>query len=122
MQDYHIKQKDAIDVAIRKASRTIFNTFKYGLVKYLSLFDLMYKHYISCEKNIPFDQINGLESLIFKLEYNAQTPKGLVASDYGAPNKVIKYFDGQIKLSDLDAYEMTFIDKIENLVSKVTEK
>lgn len=120
--DYHIKQKDAIDVAIRKASRTIFNTFKYGLVKYLSLFDLMYKHYISCEKNIPFDQINGLESLIFKLEYNAQTPKGLVASDYGAPNKVIKYFDGQIKLSDLDAYEMTFIDKIKNLVSKVTEK
>lgn len=120
--DYHIQHHDTVDESIRKASRTIFNTFKYGLVKYLSLFDLMYKHYISFEKNTSFDKINGLEALIFKLEYNAQTPKGLVASDYGAPNKVIKYFDGQIKLSDLDDYEMTFIDKIENLVSKVTEE
>lgn len=117
--EYHMQCHCTIDESIRKASRTIFNTFKYGLVKYLSLFDLMYKHFISLKKDVPFDQINGLESLIFKLEYNAQTPTGLIASDYGAPNKVIKYFDKQTKLSDLDAYERTFVDKIEKLVLKI---
>ena len=80
------------------------------------MFDLMYKHFVSSEQGIPFDQINGLEPLIFKLEYNAQTQNGLIASDYGAPHKVIRYFDGQIPLSDLDAYEITFVDKIEKLV------
>lgn len=115
---YFDPEKGDVDTAMRQTSRTVFNTFKYGLVKYLSLFDLMYKHFINFEKGIPFDQINGLDSLIFKLEYNAQTPKGLIASDYGAPNNVIKYFDDKIKISDLDAYEMTFVDKIEKLVSK----
>lgn len=114
--DYYLQHHCNIDESIRNASRTIFNTFKYGLVKYLSLFDLMYKHFVSSEQGIPFDQINGLEPLIFKLEYNAQTQNGLIASDYGAPHKVIRYFDGQIPLSDLDAYEITFVDKIEKLV------
>lgn len=108
-----------VDTAMRQTSRTIFHTFKYGLVKYLSLFDLMYKHFINSERGMFIGDMDGLESLIFKLEYNAKTSDGLIASDYGAPNNVIKYFDGQIKLSDLDAYEMTFVDKIQKLVHKV---
>lgn len=115
--DYHVRQGKGVDEAIRSTSRTVFHTFKYGLVKYLSLFDLMYKYFISNKKHTPYDEVAGLESLIFKLEYNAKTPKGLIASDYGAPNKVIRYFDDQLKLAELDAYEQMFVDKIEQLVS-----
>lgn len=116
--EFNLRNKN-IDAAMRQTSRYVFNTFKYSLVKYLTLFDLMYRHFIACATDENAEDINGLQPLIFKLEYNAKTERGIVASDYGVPNNVIKYFDNELGIDRLDAYEQNFIAKIEKLLPEI---
>lgn len=118
MLKFNLK-RHKIDAAMRHTSRNVFNTFKYGLVKYLTLFDLMYRHFIACATGEKVEDINGLQPLIFKLEYNAKTERGVIASDYGVPNNVIKYFDNELGLDRLDDYEQNFISKIEQLLPEI---
>lgn len=113
---YHSRQKCPIDEAIRYTSRDIFNTFRYGLVKYLNLFNLIYKHIISERTQEPFENVSGIDRLIFKLEYNASSPEGLVASDYGASQNIIRYFDKEISETQLDEYEKALLAKIKPLI------
>lgn len=93
-----------------------WQVLRYGLVKYLNLFNLIYKHIISERTQEPFENVPGIDRLIFKLEYNASSPEGLVASDYGASQNIIRYFDKEISETQLDEYEKALLAKIKHLI------
>lgn len=108
-------QKFTVDEAIRHSSKFIFNTLKYHLVKYLGVFNLMYKFHQSRALKKPIDEIICIDRLLLKLEYNATSSKGRLASDYGVPSKIVEYYendeDESIKRT-FDSYEK---DKFKNL-------
>lgn len=83
-----------VNTAMRKASELVYNTFKYQLVKYLGVFNTMYKYRISVLRNDEVDNIPGLDRLLTKLEYNAFSDQAKIASDYGVPQRIIDYYDG----------------------------
>lgn len=93
--DYKRSKGKDTNTSFRESSTFIFNTLKYQLVKYLGIFNMMYKYQqsISLEKSI--DEITGVDKLLLKLEYNATTDKARLASDYGVPSKVTEYYDGE---------------------------
>lgn len=113
--------KESVDEAMRRASELIFNTFKYNLVKYLGVFNLMYKYHQSKIEGKNFDEILALDKLLSKLEYNAYTEKGKVASDYGVPQKIIDYYDSESEfrknriLRSFDNYEKEIFEKIKTI-------
>lgn len=88
--DYKIdEQKIDVDIAMRDASRFVYNTLKYQLVKYLGIFNILYKYLRSTKENSEI----GIDKLLAKLEYNAFSKIGKVASDYGVPYKIVEYYD-----------------------------
>lgn len=115
---------DCVDSAMRETAELIYNTFKYQLVKYLGVFNLMYKFYISKIENKSFEDVSGIDILLTKLEYNAFSEEAKIASDYGVPNKIIAYYDAKtteqaknIKNS-FDAYEKGIFEKTEKIIKK----
>lgn len=84
-----------IDKAMRKASELVYNTFKYQLVKYLGVFNTMYKYRISVVTLKALDDVPGIDRLLTKLEYNAFSDKAKIASDYGVPQRIIDYYDAK---------------------------
>lgn len=115
------EQNKPTDEAIRTSSHFVFNVLKYQLVKYLGVFNLMYKFLESQENNKDIDDITGIDKLLVKLEYNATSENGKLASDYGVPNKIIEYYDSKesrdkIKQS-FDKYEMKKFEQIENIIN-----
>ena len=91
---YRLKnRRENIDDAIRKSADLIFNQFKYQLVKYLGVFNIMYKYHQSILNSSSIDDEIGIDKLLIKLEYNALTEKGRLASDYGSPQKIIEYYE-----------------------------
>jgi len=115
------EQNKPIDEAIKTSSQFVFNILKYQLVKYLGVFNLMYKFLESQTNNKDFDEITGIDKLLVKLEYNATSENGKLASDFGVPNKIIEYYDNeesreQIK-ADFDEYEINKFEQIENIIN-----
>ncbi len=114
------KQSKSTDEAIRESSQFVYNVLKYQLVKYLGVFNLMYKFLESQRLNKSLDDITGIDKLLVKLEYNSTSEKGKLASDYGVPNKIIEYYDNEedrdIKAS-FDDYEMNKFEQIENIIN-----
>ena len=80
----------------------VYNIFRYELVKYISVIDLIYRtYYFEKKKNkISFDETSGFGGLLSYLEYGAYTDKGRKASDLGLPSNVIKHIDGGRKNFD----------------------
>ncbi|USR64619.1 DEAD/DEAH box helicase [Providencia stuartii] len=114
-----ILEKHTVDEAIRLSSKFIFSTLKYQLVKYLGVFNVMYKYYISTSGSIIFSDVNGIEKLLVKLEYNAISEKGRLASDYGVPSKIIEFYDnGEPKkgTQGFDDYEKSKFFLIESIL------
>jgi len=115
------KQNIQTDKAIRESSRFVFNTLKYQLVKYLGVFNLMYKFIESQRQNKNIDEIIGIDKLLVKLEYNAISEKGKLASDYGMPSKIIEYYDNEDKQQEIkssfDNYELEQFTKIESIIN-----
>ncbi len=113
-------QNKSTDEAIRTSSQFVYNVLKYQLVKYLGVFNLMYKFLESQTSGKTFDEITGIDKLLVKLEYNSTSEKGKLASDYGVPNKIIEYYDNEedreIKAS-FDDYEMKKFEQIENIIN-----
>lgn len=109
------------DEAIRTSSNFVFNVLKYQLVKYLGVFNLMYKFLESQENNKDIDDITGIDKLLVKLEYNATSENGKLASDYGVPNKIIEYYDNEESRDEIkqsfDKYEMKKFEEIENIIN-----
>ena len=114
--EFNKEHYNKTDDAIRKTSRTVFQIFKYELVKYLSLFDLLYRYVLQKRGITDETLLKGLTKLISKLEYHAITPKGIIAGDYGASFNVIRYFDNEIKRSSLDLYEISLVERIERII------
>lgn len=109
---------------MRVTSTLIFNTFKYQLVKYLGVFNLMYKFKISQYLNKEFENVIGIDKLLIKLEYNGFSPEARIASDYGVPQKIIDYYDSKtvaesnILLNRFDNYEKQIYQRIKRIIEE----
>lgn len=122
--DIENETKKAVNSAMRETSTLIFNIFKYQLVKYIGVFNLMYKFRVSQHQNKDFKDIIGIDKLLIKLEYNAFSPEARTASDYGVPQKIIDYYDSKSQsgkrklLNDFDSYEKQIYQKIKKIIEE----
>lgn len=113
-----------VDSAMRETAELIYNTFKYQLVKYLGVFNLMYKYYISKIENKPLEETSGIDILLIKLEYNAFSEEAKIASDYGVPNKIVAYYDAKTPeqarniRNSFDFYEKNIFEKVKKIIEK----
>ncbi|WP_419673025.1 hypothetical protein [Aliarcobacter butzleri] len=55
----------------------------------------MYKFIESKRSNTDINEVIGIDKLLRKLEYNATSELGKLASDYGVPSKIIDYYDNE---------------------------
>lgn len=119
--NYYINSM-GVDEAVRYAAKFVFNTLRYQVVKYLGLFNVCYKYALAQERNVETREIVGIDSLLMRMEYNADTPYGRKASDAGAPFAVIDYFDKLYSHQNdagyelLDEYEKQNVRRIRNIV------
>lgn len=123
--NYYVnEQNKGVDESVRKCTQFVYNTLKYQVVKYLGLFNLIYIEYICQRYGKNLDGVAGLDSLLVKFEYNADTLKGQQASDLGAALKVVRYFDAENNesrnriLHQMDAYELDNKEEIEQLLNE----
>ncbi|MGA1941266.1 helicase-related protein [Arcobacter sp. YIC-310] len=123
--DYKINNQGIeVDKAIQQSSKFIYNTLKYQLVKYLGVFNNLYKFWRSQYENK--EDVAGIDKLLSKLEHNAFTKKGKLASDYGVPYKIVQYYDTLEKdyqdamtiKEDFDNYENKSFSEFENIIKE----
>lgn len=120
MINYNIEKGEPIQDAVKNATDFVYNILKYQVVKYFGAFNLMYKFYLSKKENRPFNQITGIDAILLKMEYNANTERGRLASDYGVPQKVLEYYDSNNDMSKKDAfdsYEKHIFEKVERIIN-----
>lgn len=116
--------KHNIDKSVQDSTKFVYNTLKYQAVKYLGLFNLIYKVVQKEKEGADFDTIRGIDPLLAKFEYNASTIEGRMVSDLGAPQKVVDYFDmlsvsrrsAQNKHAEMDAYEKSLTRTIKTII------
>lgn len=117
---YKIDNGERVDSAIRDTADFIYNILKYHAVKYLGVFNLMYRFVKSKEENIVYDDVLGIDRLLLKLEYNAITDKGRLASDYGVPHKVLEYYENPNYSNEIknafDNYEKKIFERVEKVI------
>jgi len=108
------KQNNPTNKAIREVAKLTFNLFKYELVKYLGVFDLLFRFVLSQRDNINIDDIQGINTLLKYLEYNSITEDGKKISDYGVPFKVLHYIDtkNEYLKTGFDSYEQVIYNDI----------
>lgn len=111
-------QGSSTDTAIRESAEFIYNTLKYQVVKYLGVFNIMYRYDRAMKENNTFDLAKGIDRLIIKLEYNAFTFSARIANDYGVPFKILEHYEGNIDKSRLefDEYEHKILSKIDEII------
>jgi hypothetical protein len=118
---FKITQGKTIDKSISETADFVYNTLKYQVVKYLGVFNIMYRFIQAQENNKAFEEITGIDKLLVKLEYNALTENGRIASDYGVPSSVVEYYENKEKSKDIkanfDNYEMKMFDRIETIIN-----
>lgn len=113
-----------VDNAMRNASELLYNTFKYQLVKYLGVFNLMFKVYVSIKENKAIEDAAGIDILLTKLEYNAFSEQAKIASDYGVPNKIVAYYDAKTSeqaksiINSFDNYEKVIFEKVKPIIEQ----
>ena len=124
--DYHIHQGEHIDAAMRLATKFVANTLKYQMVKYIGVFNVIYKYCIARESGKEIDDILGFDRLLLKLEYNALTNKGKIASDYGVPSLVLRYYEDKGDTKKIrerfDSYEKGIFERTENIIMRTTHE
>lgn len=114
--NFELKRKTP-DSAVKETSKLTFNIFKYHLVKYLGLLDILLRYNISKTNNSDMDEISSsLSSLIALLEYSCTNSDAKKISDYGVPFKVIKYLDSKDIniLNKFDKYEYLIYEHLKN--------
>ena len=83
MVEYQIKNKGMnMDRAMRYVADTVYNTFKYQLVKYFGTFDILYRFVQSKERQCDMEDVKSISFLLQKLEYNATNERAKKVSDY----------------------------------------
>lgn len=114
-----------VDQAIRETSKFVYNTLKYQVVKYLGVFNVMYKLSQSKRTGERFEDVSGIDRLLTKLEYNALTPSGRIASDYGVPSSVVDYYESNDNAEGIkaqfDSYERFIFDRVEKIIKRNNE-
>lgn len=118
---FKITQGKTIDKAISETAEFVYNTLKYQVVKYLGVFNIMYRFIQSQQNDTSFEDVTGIDRLLVKLEYNALTEFGRIASDYGVPSNILEYYENpqnatQIK-ANFDNYELGIFDRIEKIIN-----
>ena len=122
---YEIDNKEqSYDLAIRHSADFVYNILKYHVVKYLGVFDIIYKYINSTTNNCSIEEISGIDRLLSKLEYNAFSDKGRLASDYGVSKNLLDYYEILEKNSKkadevknkFDNYELKLYEKVENIM------
>lgn len=121
MVKYYTKESESPlskDEAIRKVAESVYNVFKYYLVKYLGIFDMFYRYRVSLLQNKPMEDVPGLGLLLQRLEYNALSPTARRLSDFGVPFKVVSYYDDENKFKNksFDKYEDYIDQNIQSLL------
>lgn len=120
----NVKKKN-INEAIRIVAKLVYNTLKYQLVKYLGVFNIIYKYILADGNFKDIDNITGIDKLLSKLEYNAFTPVGKQISDYGVPSNILTYYEakelqnyGVMRNIEIifDTFEKEVLSKIEKLI------
>lgn len=125
--NYYINKEHDVDKGIRKAANFVFNMLRYQVVKYFGLFNLLYKHFEATNEGINIDEVSGIEALLLRLEYSADTKLGRRVSDIGASFKVVEYYDAKENNPDnqdiirqfynrLDDFEKSSVSKIEKIL------
>lgn len=113
-----------VDKAIQESSKFVYNTLKYQLVKYLGVFNVLYKYMRSKKENK--EDVPGIDKLLSKLEHNAFSKAGKLASDYGVPYQIVSYYDTletnpqvaqQVK-ERFDGYEKKAFENFEKILGK----
>ena len=111
-----------VDIAIRETAKFVYNTLKYQVVKYLGVFNVMYKLSQSMRTNQPFEEVSGIDRLLTKLEYNALTENGKIANDFGVPSSVVDYYENSENAANIqrqfDNYERNIFDKVEKIIKQ----
>lgn len=119
---YKLRQGMNIDKAISETAEFVYNILKYQVVKYLGVFNIMYKLVESKKIGISFEEVNGLDRLITKLEYNALTDLGRIANDYGVPSAIVDYYENKDNADKIqaafDIYENIIFKKVEKLINR----
>ena len=112
--NYYIEKEGDVDKGVRKAADFVFNMLRYQVVKYFGLFNLLYKQFKSTRKGVNVDDVNGIEALLLRLEYSADTRLGRRVSDIGASFNVVKYYD--VKESNPDDLKLigTYYDRLDD--------
>lgn len=106
MVEYQIKNKGMnMDRAMRYVADTVYNTFKYQLVKYFGAFDILYRFVQSKERQCDMEDVKSISFLLQKLEYNATNERAKKVSDYGVPFKIIKKYEDPSVQVEYDPYE-----------------
>lgn len=125
--NYYIRKENDVDSGVRKASEFVFNILRYQVVKYLGLFNMVYKNCVAKKRQCRVDDVSGIEALLLRLEHSADTMLGRKASDIGASFKVVKYYDaienhlGQQWIIDqaynsLDEFEKSNVRRINQII------
>jgi hypothetical protein len=104
------------DDAMRNTADMVYNVFKYQLVKYLGVFNLIYQHVMAHKEGVSIDEVSGITTLLQKLEYNAFSSKALILSDYGVPFKLVDYYNDPSGRKNFDSYEQYIDSKISHII------
>lgn len=120
---YYILNKNKnVDDAVKESAKFSFMTLRYDAVKYFGVFNIMYKYYLSKQRNVDYTEIVCLDKLMSFMEHNAITNYGKRANDLGATVHVVNYFDNynlpnaNLLYSNLDDYEKGVVDNIKNII------
>lgn len=115
--NFNLKEKrQDKDTAIRETAELIYNVFKYQLVKYLGVFDIMYRYVRSVNEDKPFEDVSGISRLLKKLEYNALNENARLLSDYGVPFKIVDFYEKENPRISFDEYEQYIYRKTQHLI------
>ncbi len=123
MVDFHLQREPNINKAVRDTANFIYNILKYQVSKYFGAFNVMYKYFISLHDQKHFNEVIGIDSMLLKMEYNANTENGRLASDYGVPQKLIDYYDADDTQKantiylNFDEYETTLFKKVNQIIN-----
>ena len=118
MVQYKVQKKHMPkDLAIRETADFVYNILKYHLVKYLGVFDLLFRYYISILEGVQMENISGFNKLLRKLEYNAFSQIARRVSDYGVPFKIVEFYDSQNdnNKKQFDEYEKAVYERINKI-------
>jgi hypothetical protein len=119
---YKLDSGKSVDDAISETSEFVYNILKYQVVKYLGVFNVMYKLSQSKKTNQAFEEISGLDRLLTKLEYNALTTSGRIASDFGVPSSIVDYYENSNNAEGIkaqfDTYEKSIFEKVEKIIKR----